>query len=346
MSTGEGASLITAPPKPVRNPLPRPAVLGITAAILLVVWGLGWLLISVGVLDAYVMSTLTTICINIILAVSLNLIVGFTGQLSLGHAGFMAIGAYTCALITMPFSSAFPDIEIVGFILGLIGGGLAAGVVGVAIGVPTLRLKGDYLAIATLGLAQIIMVVLQNLEITNGAAGLSGIPSYVDWNWLFLLTAGTILLVSNLLGSAQGRDIVAVREDEIAASAVGVNTTRVKILAFTVGGIFAGIAGGLYASSFYVIQPQQFSFMLSINILVIVVLGGLGSLTGSVLGAIVLGLVSTFLQSYPEIQMILYSLILVLLMLFRPQGLLGNREFSVRALGRILPIRTKKESKA
>ncbi len=218
---------------------------------------------------------------------------------------------------------------------------------GVAIGVPTLRLKGDYLAIATLGLAQIIMVVLQNLEITNGAAGLSGIPSYVDWNWLFLLTAGTILLVSNLLGSAQGRDIVAVREDEIAASAVGgVNTTRVKILAFTVGGIFAGIAGGLYASSFYVIQPQQFSFMLSINILVIVVLGGLGSLTGSVLGAIVLGLVSTFLQSYPEIQMILYSLILVLLMLFRPQGLLGNREFSVRALGRILPIRTKKESKA
>ena len=254
------------------------------------------------------------------LAASLNLITGFTGQFSLRHAGFQAVGAYVCAMITM----ANPTMG--GFIVGLVAGSLTAALIGFLVGLPTLRLRGDYLAIATLGMAEIIRVVLLNLEITNGAAGLSGIPRFLDWTWLFVLTVGSVWLIGNFLHSRHGRDCIAVREDEIAAESVGVNSTRAKTLAFTIGAFFGGLAGSMYASYFYFLKPDLFGFMQSVNILVIVVLGGLGSLSGSVIGACRVALISTSLQNFPEVRMIIYSLALILLMLFRPQGLMGSRQ--------------------
>ena len=284
------------------------------------------LLVQAGIIDAYMQVTIATICINIVLAVSLNLITGFTGQFSLGHAGFMAIGAYATALVTMRFDS------VLGFVGGLLLGGLIAALVGFLIGLPTLRLRGDYIAIATLGMAEIIRILLQNFEFTNGAAGLSPVPQYMDWTWFFVLTVGSVMLIRNFVRSRQGRDAIAVREDEIAAESIGVNTTRSKVLAFTIGAFFGGIAGGMYASYFYVIKPEQFGFLKSIDILVIVVLGGLGSLSGSVIAAFLLAIISTLLQPFPGVRMILYALLLIVIMIFRPQGLLGNRELSLRLL--------------
>jgi len=297
------------------------------------------LLVQVAIIDAYLQATMVTICVNIILAVSLNLVTGFTGQFSLGHAGFMAIGAYSTALITMSMPT------VLGFILGLLVGAILAALVGFLIGLPTLRLRGDYLAIATLGMAEIIRVLLLNFEFSNGAAGLSGIPQFVNWNWLFVLTAGTIVLISNFLNSRHGRDCIAVREDEIAAESIGVRSTQAKTLAFSVGAFFGAIAGGVYASYFYFIKPDLFGFMQSINILVIVVLGGLGSISGSIIAAILLAVVSTLLQPFPEIRMILYSLVLVVLMVFRPQGIMGSRELSLSLFSKLLPGRRQTRTK-
>ncbi len=288
-------------------------------------------LINAGLINDYVFATMVTIGVNIILAVSLNLITGFTGQFSLGHAGFMAIGAYSAGLVTL----AMPT--VVGFLLGVALGAVVSALVGFLVGLPTLRLRGDYLAIATLGMAEIIRILLVNADFTNGAAGLSGIPQFVDWNWLFVFVAGTVVLVSNYLHSAHGRNCIAVREDEIAAESVGVDTVRAKTTAFTIGAFFAGIGGAVYASYFYFIKPDLFGFLKSIDILVIVVLGGLGSITGSIVGAILLGVVSMGLAETQGLRMIIYSLVLVLIMLFRPQGLLGNRELSLKVLGRLLP---------
>ncbi len=296
-----------------------------------------WALMSVGIIDAYLQITLVTICINIILATSLNLVTGFTGQFSLGHAGFMAIGAYSAALITMRIANVW------GFLAGVLVGAVIAALIGFLVGLPTLRLRGDYLAIATLGLAEIIRILLLNFGFTNGAAGLSGIPQFVNWHWLFLFTVGSVWLISNLLHSRQGRDMIAVREDEIAAESVGVNTTKAKVLAFTVGAFFAGIAGALYASNFYFIKPDLFGFLKSIDILVIVVLGGLGSLSGSVIAAFLLAILSTVLQPFPELRMIIYSLALVVIMVFRPQGLMGNKELSLKLFHRLGRRDPKKE---
>lgn len=301
------------------------------AALLAALYLVVQLLISGGVITSYHQATMATIAINIILAVSLNLITGFTGQFSLGHAGFMAIGAYTCALITMRWAT------VVGFLGGVLLGALLAALIGFLVGLPTLRLRGDYLAIATLGMAEIIRVLLLNFEFTNGAAGLSGIPQFVNWPWMFVFTVGTVLVIANFLRSSQGRACISVREDEIAAESIGVNATRAKTMAFTIGAAFAGVAGALYASYFYFIKPDLFGFLKSVDILVIVVLGGLGSLSGSIIAAILLALISTLLQPFPEIRMIIYALVLVVIMIFRPQGLMGSREVSLdlfRRLGR------------
>ena len=287
------------------------------------------LLVSFNIINAYLQATLATICINIILAVGLNLITGFTGQFSLGHAGFMSIGAYACAIITMR------DATVKGFIIGVFAGALAAAVIGCLVGLPTLRLKGDYLAIATLGMSEIIRVIFLNLDITNGAAGLNGIPRFVNWFWLFIFTAGTILIISNFIRSSHGRACISIREDEIAGEAMGINTTKYKVIAFTIGAFFAGIAGALYASFFYFLKPDTFGFLKSIDVLVIVVLGGLGSISGSVISAILLALVSTILQSFSEIRMVLYALILVVIMIFRPQGLMGSKELSMAMLSKL-----------
>lgn len=290
-----------------------------------------------GIINDYLQVTLVTICINIVLAVSLNLVTGFTGQFSLGHAGFMSIGAYSTGLMIMRFDSVW------GFLGGLLLGAALAALVGFLVGLPTLRLRGDYVAIATLGMAEIVRILLLNFDFTNGAAGLSGIPQYLDWTWVFVLTVGTVWLIANLLRSRQGRDMIAVREDEIAAESVGVNPVRAKVLAFTIGAFFAGIAGGMYSSYFYFIKPDLFGFLKSIDILVIVVLGGLGSLSGSVIAAVLLAVLSTLLQPFPELRMVIYGFVLVVIMVFRPQGLLGNRELSLKLFRRLLWWRPKAE---
>lgn len=297
---------------------------------LILTFGIIQLLISLDIINSYLQTTLATICINIILAVSLNLITGFTGQFSLGHAGFMSIGAYTCALITLRVPS------VLGFIIGVFAGAIMAAIVGFLVGLPTLRLRGDYLAIATLGMAEIIRIIFLNLDsITNGAAGLQDIPHFTNWPWLFVFTAGTILIISNFIKSSHGRACISIREDEIAADAMGINSTKYKVMAFTIGAFFAGIAGALYASTFNFIDPKIFSFSKSIDILVIVVLGGLGSISGSVIAAILLAIITTYLQSFANVQMIIYSLLLIIIMIFRPQGLMGSKELSLSMFSKI-----------
>lgn len=289
---------------------------------LIILYAVVQLLINAKIINPFYEITLALICINIILAVSLNLVTGFTGQFSLGHAGFMAIGAYFAAIINMNLDS------LPGFLLGIFAGALAAAAVGILIGVPTLRLKGDYLAIATLGMAEIIRVILLNMEITNGAAGLNGIPRYTNWSWLFIFTVVAIVLINNFLRSSQGRACISIREDEIAAESMGINTTKYKVMAFAIGAFFAGIAGALYSSYFYFIRPGLFGFLKSIDILVIVVLGGMGSLTGSVIAAVLLALLTTFLQAFTEIRMIIYAAMLVIIMIFRPKGIMGTSEIT------------------
>lgn len=294
----------------------------ITLLCIIATYAIVQVLMMNGIITRFHEITIATICINIILAVSLNLVTGFTGQFSLGHAGFMSIGAYVCAIITLQMDST------AGFLIGVFGGAIAAAIVGILIGIPTLRLKGDYLAIATLGMAEIIRVVFLNLNITNGAAGLSGIPRYTNWMWLFLFTVATVVLINNFIKSSHGRACISIREDEIAAEAMGIHTTKYKIMAFAIGAFFAGIAGALFASYFYFIKPDTFGFLKSIDILVIVVLGGMGSLTGSIFAAAVLAILTTFLQAFTAVRMIVYALLLVVIMIFRPQGLMGTREIT------------------
>ncbi|HHY60370.1 MAG TPA: branched-chain amino acid ABC transporter permease [Clostridia bacterium] len=262
--------------------------------------------------------------INIILAVSLNLIVGFTGQLALGHAGFMAVGAYVSAVFTLKLGQPY--------LLAVLAGSLAAGLVGIVIGLPTLRLRGDYLAIATLGFGEIVRGLLVNIEYVGGAAGLNGIPKMTNWTWLFLFTVATVLLIKNFINSSHGRACIAIREDEIAADAMGINTTFYKVLAFSIGAFFAGLAGALYAHYFFLIQPQSFSFLKSFDALVMVVLGGLGSLTGSIIAASVITILNMALQSFGALRMVIYAVLLILVMIFRPQGLLGTSEFTFQTL--------------
>jgi branched-chain amino acid transport system permease protein len=279
------------------------------------------LLSQAGIIDSYIMINLIIVGINIILAVSLNLVTGFTGQFSLGHAAFMCIGAYASAVATIKFDLPF--------IVAIILAGLLAGLAGVFIGIPTLRLKGDYLAIATLGFGEIVRIVILNTEYLGGATGIMDIPQYTNWTWTLLLAAATVLFIRNLINSRGGRACIAIREDEIAAESMGVNTTYYKVLAFAIGALFAGVAGALYANYFIFIKPDSFGFMKSIDILVIVVFGGMGSIAGSIVGAIALSLISLLLQGIPELRMVIYSLILFLIMVYRPKGLLGSKEFKL-----------------
>ncbi|EIJ80672.1 branched chain amino acid ABC transporter permease [Bacillus methanolicus PB1] len=277
------------------------------------------LLITGQYLNPFYENTLFLIAINIILAVSLHLIIGITGQFSIGHAGFLAVGAYASAIMTMKFQLPFG--------LALLGGGIVAGLAGLIIGIPTLRLKGDYLAIATLGFGEIVRISLLNINYVGGASGMQ-VSHLATWPWVFGGMLFTILAIANFTNSTHGRACLSIRENEIAADAMGINTTYYKVAAFVIGSFFAGIAGGLYAHNFYIIQPTNFGFLKSFDILIFVVLGGLGSLSGSVIAAILLTIVSTFLQDYPETRMIIYSLVLVVTMLYRPQGLMGNKELT------------------
>jgi len=300
---------------------------------LVVAFGVVYLLMQVGVINAYYQDTVAWICIYMVLGVSLNLIVGFTGQFSLGHAGFMALGAYTTALMVRYFPTIW------GALGGIVLGAIIAAAIGFLVGLPTLRLRGDYLAIATLGVAEIIRVVMLNMKITGAALGLNSYVRYMTWPWMFIITGLSVVLIANYIRSRPGRESIAVREDEIAAESIGVNTTKAKTMAFVVGAFFGGVAGGMYGAWQYSVAPTSFTFMQSFNILVIVVLGGLGSMSGSIIAAILLGIVQLLLSDYPSIQMIIYSLILIVLMVFRPQGLMGDKELSTIVFQSLLPKR-------
>lgn len=280
---------------------------------IIVLYVAGKLLMDAGIIDSYLFLNIVSIGINIILAVSLNLITGFTGQFSLGHASFMAIGAYTSGILTAKMD--FP------FIVGIIGAALMAAIAGVLIGTPTLRLKGDYLAIATLGFGEIVRIIGLNWEYAGGAMGLNDIPQYTDWTWLYFLVVLTIVIISNFINSYNGRAVISIKEDELASASMGVNTSYYKVLVFSLGALFAGVAGALYANFFYFIKPDSFGFMKSVDILVIVVMGGLGSIRGSVISAIALSLVSLSLQGIPELRMVIYAVILFIMMVYRPQKL-------------------------
>lgn len=280
-----------------------------------------------GVINLFTDAIIANIGINIILAVGLNLIIGFSGQFSLGHAGFMAIGAYATAIITRD------NPTYGGFFTSLLIGMVIAGIVAVVVGIPTLRLKGDYLAIATLGVSEIIRILIINLrDLTNGPAGIFGLPQFSNWQVIFIMMVLSIMIVSNFIHSGAGRATLSIREDEIAAESMGVNTTKYKVVAFVMGAVLASLAGSLFASYQQSVFPQDYGFMKSIDVLIIVVFGGIGSTTGAVVSAIVLGILNMYLQDFGNLRMIIYALAIIAIMIFKPGGLLGTWEFSVKRI--------------
>lgn len=294
--------------------------------------------------NAYTQFVVPLILANIILATSLNLVNGFTGQFSLGHAGFMAIGAYASAWLSMqPEALMLPD--FLRFFLLPIAGGLLAAVAGFIVGLPSLRLKGDYLAIVTLGFGEIIRVALLNSNAVGGARGMYGIPGaeaipalgFSPFMSQFMIS-GLWVIIScatlwRLVHSAKGRAFLSVREDEIAAEAMGINTTRTKVRAFVISAFFAGVGGSLFAHSVKYLNPTTFTFTRSVDFIIMIVLGGMGSFTGSIIAAVLISILPIVLLELQaltgvDLRMVIYAAILVLFMILRPSGILGTREIT------------------
>ena len=287
-----------------------------------------------GTSTTYIQGICTTACYTIIMVTSLNLVVGFMGEFSLGHAGFVSVGAYVSAIVSGALAGkGLSDLGL--FLIALLVGGLAAGIMGVLVGIPALRLRGDYLAIITLGFGEIIRVILTNIDsvigtdFTYGAAGLKRIPKYSSFTLVFICVVVSCYIIHTIMKSRHGRAILSIREDEIASESVGVQTTYYKTFAFVVSAMLAGIAGCLYAGYIGSLYPSTFKFMKSIEILVMVVLGGMGSMLGSILSATVLTILPELLRSFSDYRMVVYSLALVVMMIFRPKGLLGSYDFSL-----------------
>lgn len=295
-------------------------------------------LIDIRVITPYYRTVLYWIGIYIVLAASLNIIIGITGQLSLGHAGFMSIGAYSAAVLLR----TYPD--LMGLGLGMLVGIGISMVVSFIVAVPTLRLKGDYLAIATLGVGEIIRIIILNLTITNGASGISNIRNLANFEMIYVMAVIGLILSANFKNSAIGRACISIKEDEIAAEAMGINTTKYKVMAFIFGAILASVAGSVFATTYYVVKPETFGVVTSINILIIVVFGGMGSLTGTVIAAIFIGIINLILQPLAELRMIIYAAVLILVMIYRPQGLMGSKELSFKLLFRNWLSRKEKRS--
>jgi branched-chain amino acid transport system permease protein len=317
-------------------------VKGVLAAVgvlvgLLVVNGLltGSLVPGVSI-SPYFLQVVCLAGINITLAVSLNLINGFTGQFSIGHAGFMAIGAYASAFFTVTFGDSVR--EALGLLPGFAGDGIVlliglaigaflASIAGFIVGVPSLRLRGDYLAIVTLGFGEMIRVFILNIDAVGGARGYAGIPKLANFFWIYGFAALTILIVYRIVHSSFGRTLIAIREDEIAAEAMGVHTTRAKVIAFVVSSAMAGVAGGLFAHYLMYVNTNSFTFLKSFEIIIMIVIGGLGSISGSVLGAVLFISLTEGLREFAQYRMLMFSFLLVVLMIVRPQGILGHKEF-------------------
>ena len=293
-------------------------------------------LMMAGIINSYYEGIITLALINIILAVSLNLIVGFTGQLCLGHAGFMSIGAYLSAILTIKTN--------IPFLVAIFIGAIVACILAALIGYPTLKLTGDYFAITTLAFCEIIRIVIMNIDFVGGARGLTGIVKKSNFTIAFLFAVITIVVIYNIIHSSQGRAMLSVRENEIAAESMGINTFKYKIMAFIIGAFFAGLAGGLYSHYSGYIQPTAFDFNKSIDYLTFVVFGGMGSLSGSIIATIILTFLPELLRSMQDFRMIIYPLALIILMIFRPQGLLGNKELSLNIFKNFLPNKNNKKS--
>lgn len=297
--------------------------------------------------NAYIQLTVLFIIVNAILAMSLNLVNGYTGQFSLGHAGFMAIGAYFSAYATTSLKIFPEQLSLLNYFIAALGGGILAGIAGYLVGQPSLRLKGDYLAIVTLGFGEIIRVILLNLDFLGGARGFAGVPSFpeislgavvisrfvVGYSYAIIWALICFFVIWRLMKSSHGRTFLAVREDEIAAEAMGINTTQTKVRAFVISSFFAGVAGSLFAHVTNYINPNTFTFLLSINAVIMVVLGGMGSMSGSIMAAIFITILPEALRSLQDLtgydlRMVIYSLLLILVMIWRPQGLFGEKEFT------------------
>ncbi|KUO71603.1 MAG: ABC transporter permease [Clostridia bacterium BRH_c25] len=301
--------------------------------------------------DSYILRILNLCAIYTVLGLSMNLINGFTGLFSLGHAGFMAVGAYATALLTMPIATKQMNFFLVPlispldkivwpFLPALLLGGLLSAFVAFLIGAPVLRLKGDYLAIATLGFAEIIRVIFTNTQsITNGALGLKGIPGTTNLWWTFGIALFTIFIMVSLINSSYGRAFKAIREDEIAAESMGISLFKHKVLSFAIGAFFAGVGGGLLGNLIGAVDPLMFRFFLTFNVLLIIVLGGMGSITGTVISAFVVTIAQEFLRfldepmfpgvpALPGLRMVVFSALLMIVVLFFRHGLMGTREFS------------------
>lgn len=333
--------------------LTMPARYAINAILVaLFVFG-GNFLVGEGLISRYQTVVFEQIGVYVLMTVSLNIVTGYLGQLPLGHAGFMSIGGYACAIFIirmMPLfgldaqsmaSGSTPAVIL--FVVGLLFGGICAALMGVVIGIPALRLRGDYLAIITLGFAEIIRVVLVNIDsalgfkLTGGASGLTGIPAYTGYLNTAIVVSLAIFAIHTLMKSRHGRAILAIRDNEIAAEASGVNTTYYKTLAFVFSAFLAGIAGGLYAGCIGVMAPAKFGFMKSVEILVMVVLGGMGSMFGSVVSATVLTVLPEALRAFADYRMVAYAIVLILVMIFRPEGLFGSYDFSLsRIIERVM----------
>jgi branched-chain amino acid transport system permease protein len=292
-------------------------------------------------INAYYARILNLIGINITLAVSLNLINGLAGQFSIGHAGFMAVGGYSATFVTVYYGRA-----LAGFFgssldaaagaaavmtISLLTGAAAAAMAGLAVGIPSLRLRGDYLAIVTLGFSEIIRVIILNIPAVGGATGFTAAIPITNFFWIFAVAILTIVIVRNIAASTFGRVLATIRGDEIAAEAMGISTTRYKVLAFVISAALAGVAGGLSGQLFAnPLNPQNLNFVRSIEIIVMIVIGGLGSISGAVFGATALTVLPEALrpldQQFPGLRMVTYALLLILTMIFRPQGLFGRRE--------------------
>ena len=287
-------------------------------------------LIRFKVLSNYFGGVIILTCIMMIMALSLNIVAGFLGEMALGHAAFMAIGAYLSGFTSIAIMNAFPTAPaLLVLIFSSLVGGVAAGIAGIAIGTPSLRLRGDYLGIVTIGFGEIVRIFFINFDPLGGAQGLKGIPRLTNLSYAYWITVLVVFLIFTLGVSKYGRAIMSIREDEIASEASGIPTTRVKVMAFTISSFFAGIGGSLYAHYQGYIDPDKFQFMFSIEMFVIVVLGGLGSLTCSILSAIVLTVLPELLRGFAQYRLLIYSLALVIMMIFRPQGMLGRTEFSL-----------------
>ncbi len=282
----------------------------------LVIYGAIMFAMNSGIINSYWSGILVVACINVVLATSLNLASGYLGQLTLGHAGFMSVGAYASALSSIYLETPF--------IVSLLIGAICAAIVGLLIGIPTLRLKGDYLCIITLAFNEIIRVIMLNIGITNGAKGLMGIPMETNFTIVFISAAITIYVIACIVKSRHGRAIISIREDETASELAGIPTSYYKIMAFTISAFFAGIAGGLYAHYITILIPKVFDYNKSVEILVMVVLGGLGNLKGSVIAAIVMTILPEYLRAFSDYRMLLYAVVLIAAMILKEKNLIPH----------------------